>query len=572
MNKSKRFWGGALLASMMSVSGGAAAQTSQGTYQAPVAVETESFGETSFALGTLSSKTGALPRDLWQGTSVETLDYLLGQVPVRYSEPAMLRVMQRALLSPADAPAGSTDALTAKKLMILARAGFYEDAASIAELARGLSGEPELSQVVAYAELMRGDVLGACQRNAGLDSGRNQPFWLKLRLICYKTTGETAAADLTLGLMRERGLLSPAEDKLFGAMVSGVALGGDIRPVTGFEYAAIRQLQLGIDLSSLKQAEGAVLRALATEVKAPQQARVLAAEQAVRLGILSVKEMEALFTSFTFASERKAQAKDLMAQNRQNYLIDPLVYQAALEMTAPEFALDRDALIGEALRGAGSETRFIALAKLYAPLISNIQMVENYAPYAREFALAGIVSQDISLAQKWLLALSQQQTNTAKDATSRLLRLMSIQYPEDAAALASQLDITLPSINRAALARVETGQGVAAEELARIVNLGFDATAQKIRGQSALVALAASGLEIKDELTDLRNVILLQTLYAAGLGNAVADLAFDHVLSEELPQVIKLASANLVSQNKTVAPKPKGPRKINGIAIPRVKP
>ena len=561
-----------LVASVVSVGflGSAHAQTG---YQPPVAVETESFGEDSFALGTLSSETGALSRDLWRGANVNSVDFLFNQIPVRFDQPAMLGVMKRAMLSPGDAPVGSTDSLTGKKLMLLAEAGFYEDASSIAELARGLSSQPELSEAIAFAELMRGDVVAACQRNAALDKGRNLPFWLKLRLLCYATTGENAAADLTLGLLRERKLLSPAEDRLFGAIVSGVELKADIQPVTGFEYAALRQLQLGIDLTALDQANGAVLRALATEVKAPQQARVFAGEQALRLGIMSVGELQSLFRSFTFVPERKAEAKALMAQNRQNYLIDPLVYQAAAEMTAPEFALDRQSLIGEALRGAGGETRFIALAKLYAPLLQSVDMVVNYAPYAREYALAGIVAGDMELASRWIEALATETTSTASGDVARLIKLLTIKDGPAAQSLAARLGLMVPDVNRAALANIGSGTRGDKKQLARILNLGFEAATEKRSGQGALVALAATGLDLGSDFENVRKVIVLQTLYASELGSSVAELAFDRVLRDEFSQLIRLAS---VDQQVTVAAAGEtnstAPRKINGIAVPRVKP
>ena len=575
MNNKRRVLGAVagLMASVVSVGFLGSAHTQTG-YQPPVAVETESFGEDSFALGTLSSETGALSRDLWRGASVNSVDYLFDHIPVRFEQPAMLGVMKRAMLSPGDAPTGSTDSLTGKKLMLLAEAGFYEDASSIAELARGLSGQPELSQAIAFAELMRGDVVAACRRNANLNKGRNLPFWLKLRLLCYATTGENAAADLTLGLLRERKLLSPAEDRLLGALVSGIDLKADIRPVTGFEYAALRQLQFGIDLGALDHANGAVLRALATEIKAPQQARVFAGEQAMRRGVMSVGELQSLFRSFTFAPERLAEAKALMIQNRKNYLIDPLVYQAAAEMTAPEFALDRQSLIGEALRGAGGETRFIALAKLYAPMLQSADVVVNYAPYAREYALAGIVAGDMDLATRWIDALAAGTVTPAtSDDVARLIKLLTIKNAPTAKSLAARLGLMVPDVNRAALANIGAGTRGDKQQLARILNLGFEAATEKRTGQGALVALAATGLDIGPDFDNVRKVIVLQTLYASELGSSVAELAFDRVLSDEFPQLIRLAS---VDQQVTVAAAGEtsstAPRKINGMPVPRVKP
>ncbi|MEE9330290.1 MAG: hypothetical protein V3V30_09150, partial [Parvularculaceae bacterium] len=98
MNNKRRVLGAVagLMASVVSVGFLGSAHTQTG-YQPPVAVETESFGEDSFALGTLSSETGALSRDLWRGASVNSVDYLFDHIPVRFEQPAMLGVMKRAM-------------------------------------------------------------------------------------------------------------------------------------------------------------------------------------------------------------------------------------------------------------------------------------------------------------------------------------------------------------------------------------------------------------------------------------------------------------------------------------------
>lgn len=514
---------GALLGACFALNGPVLAQIS-----GPVAVETFSFGEDSFAIGSLSRAEGALPRDLWRGATAEDVSFLLDNLPRHYADPAWLDVMRRVLLSPGEGPAGADTALTGQKVMVLARAGFYDEAAGLAELTGGLQSEPELSQAIAYADMLRGDMAAACGRGARLQSGRSTDFWLKLRTLCYVVSDEMAAAELTLGLLRERDLLSDREDALFVAMTTGVKPSGEFAPRTGFEYAAVRHLELPVPVDQLDQADGAVLRALANEPRAPKQARVYAAERALYFGFMDAEEGAAIFRSLSFTPEEIASAGDALRSDPSNYLTDALVFQAVDQMTSLEATLDRTALVGEALRAAGSLQRFTALAKLYAPVTRNLEVIVNYAPYAEEFALAGILAGDPDLAERWITALAQDQTDPdGQGRAQAMLNLMAIRDTEAAERAAPYAGLETPEVGEVDpdnVIEAYTDQNVS---VPRLVEIALRPGAAQSDGLNALLALSALPAASDGEVNKIRQMVLNAGLDRSGLGRKLVDeLAF----------------------------------------------
>lgn len=535
--------------------------------------ETTSLGQDTFAIGTLTSASGAMSPDLWRGANAEDISTLLELMPTRFADATSADVLRRALLSPGAGPAGADKALTGRKLMALARAGFYQEAASIADLSGGLSNEPELSQAIAYAAMMDGNMTEACRRGANLQTGKQMPFWLKLRLICYSISDEPAAADLTLGLLRDLDLFTGDEEAIFTAVATGTKPRGKISPQTGFHYVAVRQLQADLDFSNLMQVDGAVLRALATEETAPQLARVQAAQRAVYLGLMSGEEVAEVYSSLAFQPEQIAGADAVLRQAPQNILVDPLVYQRVSQMTALEDTLDRAALVGKALQSAGSLERFMTLAHLYAPVARNFEVIVNYAPYAREFVLAGIVAGDQAMTEQWLRAMAADQTNPAgREQAQELLALLAYVDEQQARNLAAfnGLELDLPQPSYASLN--SPSWAVTADEAAlpELVKISLRTFQSGSTGQHALVALAAANMQSSGVADDIRQIVLSENQIASNLDTVSRRAAF----YEEAASMIAALSADASSgsvpsvqgQNDTAATGPAARIK------PRVKP
>lgn len=543
----------ALAAGAFVMAGPAVAQQ----YTMPVEVETAEFGANTFDIGSLTPSTGALPSDLWRGTEAADISFLLDNLPTPLERPAELDLLRRALLSPGEGPQGADSALTAKKLLTLAEAGFYEEAAALAELPGRLASQPDLSQAVAYADLLRGDLSLACRRGANLQQGRGEPFWLKLRLICYTNNDEQAAADLTLGLLREQGSLQGREERLFTALVTGATPDSFASPVTGFDYVAARQLGAQFGAEDLENVSGVILRAIANDPEADMETRAYALYEALYLGIIQPADGRSLIEGFEFDPEMVANAREAMEERPDDPLTPLLLYRAAAQMTAPEFTIDRTELIGQALMSTGDAPRFIVLSQLFAPLAGKVEVITNYTPFAVEFALAGITAERTGLAEKWIAALSADQVNEDSARYAMMLvSLMSLKDPGEAEAIADRYGLVIQPMDR----QYDLEKTAEPAILPQLVGIGLRTARTGAEGQAALSWLIAAHTGAEGEMATIRDMLKSDARSVMASVDIEGELAYETALQGALDGL---------QPRRDAAAEMTGP---DGQFLPRVKP
>lgn len=483
---------------------------------APAAhAQTLEIDDSPFGLGTLSAGDGALPQDIWEGADADALRGLLAGMPRAYAEPAYLDAARRVLLSPATAPEGADDALAGAKLLAAAELGFYREAGQLAELAPGLSGQPALTKVAALSALLDGDVRRACQRGARLTQGRADPFFLRLRYLCYVDAGEGSAADLTLGLLRDQGLDEGA-DRVFTALQTSGDLGASVSPGDAFAYAAVQMLGAEVSASAVPELPGSVLAALARDADADTDARLAALKRALALGLIGTGE-------------------------GQRLAADMAVTDLAAEVVA--VATERPGSVGGAeavaasLRGAEDYGAFRARAALFRDALAGTSPVAGYAPDADVLALGALVAGEAAAARAWLSAMRADPSADpgAYDALSALATLA------EGGTRAVSVPLTDP------LARTDT-------DAADLVAEALAAARGGSAGAGALAALVGLGVDAEDEADAIRESVVLAMLEQSGLAGDVARrAALD----------IEAAAAFVMLTGGTVA---------SGDPVPRVKP
>ena len=249
------------------------------------AVETEALSKDAFSTGLLTTSEGALSAALWGGADAANISFLLGQAPARPLTPSIGQALRRVLLSAGAGPANAGPELGGRKLLALARAGFVEEARTVASLSSAPSSDPATGQAHAIADLLAANENAACTRNLRLTSGRDQPFWVKLRVLCYALAEEQAAAELTYKILRDQALLSDTEDALLLAISIGVMPSERVLPQTALDYAIMRRLELPLSADQLGKADGGVLVTLARDESVAPALRIAAAQFAAQRGI-----------------------------------------------------------------------------------------------------------------------------------------------------------------------------------------------------------------------------------------------------------------------------------------------
>ena len=501
----------------------------------PEAVETAPLARDAFSTGTLTPANGALPPNLWRNAKPSTLEFLLDNLPARPATPALGEAMRRTLLSPGSAPDGAGEALGGKKLLALARAGFVDEATEIASLSSVGRGDPLAGRAEAVRDLLRGDIQGACRRGERLTSGREDPFWIKLRVVCYAAAGEPDAADLSLGVLRDQFGLEPEEDVFLTAAATGAPPSSPPAAATPLHYAIARSLDLPVSPDLLAEADGGVLVAVARDEMLDAAVRINAGARAVAMGVMGPAQFSALVDSFEFDVAVLGAAADAARERPSDALTDALLYHSVKAMNAPEFLRDKAQRIALALSLGDSFYRSYALSVLYTDEIATLEGTIVAPGEAAQFAAARMAVGDSVGAGNWLAAmigpsasvgaLPEEQAITFVESVN----LLSLLDPQTAAQIARAGDVSLLSGAGAPVASMRRAQDPAVA--AHILEAAFDAALEEKIGQAGLAALAASSAGYGPS----EAVIVGQSLKAAGMTDLERRYVFERAWAASFP-------------------------------------
>lgn len=500
----------------------------------PEGVETAVLSRDAFSTGTLTSASGALPSDLWRGAQPTTLEFLLEQLPSRPATPAIGEAMRRTLLSPGAAPDGAGAALGGKKLLALAHAGFVDEAATVASISNAGRGDPWTGRAQAVSDLLAGDVANACRRGDRLTEGREDPFWVKLRVVCYAVVDQRDAADLSLGILRDQYGLTPQDDIFLTAAATGAAPKSPPAATTPLQYAVARTLELPLAPGLLGQADGGVLVAITRDGALDPSTKIAAAQRAVTMGVLAPSEFAAMMQAQTFDLVAMGTAAEAARERGGDPLTDALLYQSVQEMSAPEFLRDKAQRIALALSLGDTFHRAYALCVLYADDIAELEGVILAPGEAARFAQARMAVGDAVGAGQWLGAMMEPGASVGalpeNDALHfiELVNLLSLLDPQTAAQIARAADVALLSGAGVRENAIGATDPVVA---AHLLEAAFDAALEDKVGQAGLVAVAASG----PGRGPAAAVIVSQSLKAAGMSDLRRRYLFEQAWAGRFP-------------------------------------
>lgn len=451
--------GAMLLAAFMFLTSGAIAP------QAMAQVEETRLGADAFALGTLTPASGSLNRNLWAGAERNGVEDMLLGVPVTFDDPLHLELLRRVTLSPGQGPEGADNALAGRKFLTAARAGFYSQAASLASLVPALQSAPDLAKVVAYAELMDGRTDDACARGGALRDGRTDPFWVKLRFICYVRAGEGSAADLTLDLLRRQDALTGEEYDLYAAFAAGRTPA--LSPKGPFDMAILRAAEIPLTSTALAAAPLGVLAAVARDEAQPMALRQAALIEAVAAHAINGEEGRRLLDTMPTSALAEA-------------LVTVKSY--------PQGSLEQSEAIGDILRAAKQNWRsFTSMAILLDDMLPAAEPIANYVPDAAEIALAAMVNDQPQVVEKWLQALASNEADPeAATKTEELLNIYARQDISAARRVASSMEVALDPL---AIPVFEPHGAGGRAPLASLVTAALDAAEAGSVGPASLVYL-----------------------------------------------------------------------------------
>ncbi len=352
--------------------------------------------------GLLASGSGGFNSNLWAGSPRSAIVSRLTQLPSAPNSPAMQSLLRRLLLTAATPPEGAAPpeepSLLALRVSKLVANGWIGEAEALAS--RSPRDDSYARQVWAESLLLQGREGDACGDATSLRQSANDPYWLKLRVLCYILQDDTQAATLTLDVMRER---SVADDAFF-ALATALTEGGTPQ-VTALPAPS------GIHLALLRRANKAPPAAIAGWVPATNllsqasgdaNVRLAAAERAAVAGLLPADQLRAIYDAEQFTPDQLDDPEESAAKlppPRAN----ALYYQSIAKRTLPAA---RAAAFAAALQRAESQNRFALFAEVTSDVALQIKPSPQTAWLAPYIARVLFYTGNDKAAEQWFMVLT----------------------------------------------------------------------------------------------------------------------------------------------------------------------
>jgi len=367
-------------------------------------------------LGLVTLAGGGFPDSLWRGTPGDAATALVSGLPRRYAVPAARDLAVRFLLSAAPLEQTALDttnaqgaAMLSARIAALANIAAWDDGLALSDLVPVAERGPDLMRVRINGLLAKNRVDAACSEGAQALVLSTDVYWRQLQTLCQFTTGQNAAAGVTLALLHEQGI----EDKAFFWAVD--VMQGTIAPppadlmrgdgsIEPLILAFLRRASYLLPEAVVKAGDPTVLMFAAQIALAPppppapepeappakpakgkaakpvkkppaikpetlDELRLITVERAVAAGVATPSDLRKAYTALVLDADATASDRIAVdtARNRA------ATYQLAMAQTVAGSRAEVVARVFDLTRfGAGSGPGMVTTALVYAPLIAGL--------------------------------------------------------------------------------------------------------------------------------------------------------------------------------------------------------
>jgi hypothetical protein len=472
--------------------------------------------------------------DLWHGLDAAAAEKWLIGPDLAPRSPALHQLWRRLLLSAAPPPPGQDaekagDDLLQVRLQALYRSGLLDDIAEV--LGKGGSADTTTRLWRARVDIYLGARDKGCQALAGpVEPQLPQPLRAEKQLLlgyCAAVSGNIADAALSASLAREEGSTAELALSVLGSLDGGV----DKRPALPGRLSLLDAAQI------LKQAEPALLVALAQSSALDITVQVAAAEAALRLNAMPPEAVAAVYRRVPDTAAGRAGGggvSDPVLQRAQ-------LFRAVETMEAP----DRRVRFMRSLLSEARRARLhLQTAHMLAPLFTQLWPSPQTATLAEPVVEAALAGGDLDLARRWAESAANLQHWLAlidlADPQSRQVRQSGLASLDDLAArgrlgaaalhrvvtVLDALDIMVPLRLWEAAGRVAQPTGGHLPETGVLGDLA-QASEQKEAGRTILLVMRALGPDGADGANVLALGDSIRALRRAGLQTDARRLAVE---------------------------------------------
>lgn len=375
------------------------------------------------SVGLLTEDDGGFGLDMWRGSDRAFIETLMPRLPVQTLSPVMQDLTRRLLLSEARVPAGDRVATSLLGLRVerLSASGQTDLVRDLLRLAPSRLEDTALARAEVDSMLLSGNHAGACTNIEALLRDDEDPYWLKGLTFCKALSGESAAAQLAVSLLREQG--GAGDDTFFDLVAS---LTGETKTSPNslidpspLHLAMLRAARLQIPDDAVPGARPAILRSIATSPNAPLDTRLMAAERAEAAGALAPDALADIYASVETTPEDQL-AWQTLATEEAGPRINALLYQVASIESEPQ---TRARVVVTALSRARLAGGFNTIARVMRDICSAIEPTPDLGWAASEIGRALLAAGDVASARRWFDIIYQNASGGVPDAAIAILDL-----------------------------------------------------------------------------------------------------------------------------------------------------
>jgi hypothetical protein len=347
------------------------------------------------ALGILGDESGSLGSNMWDGSRRVDATRLLENLPVSYPLREAYVLAGRVLATAARPPRATADGqgLLAPRIEKLASIGASQDALRLVNAVNAGQVPDHLAAAAVRAHFSTGNLSAGCSRTRDYTGGYGTVFWQQTLIICQVAEGDPGQAALGLDLLREQGM---QVDPAFADAALGAASGGVVQvdasdtagPVDLMTFALWRAAKAELPEALAQTISPGLLPALANDGEVDPELRLAAAHRGLRLGVLLVRDVTALYGDLQASEADMAAALTAPDTVSENRLLAYLCLAAADRADA----IARSEALWEAWTRAREIGGFDVVALTTAGLLSDIPVTPDFG------WLSGVATQTMLLA------------------------------------------------------------------------------------------------------------------------------------------------------------------------------
>lgn len=351
--------------------------------------------------GTLGAADRALPHDMWSTTGRGFVDTALPWLQPTTS-PELQDLAHRLLLSDALAPAGQDPpngpSLVDRRLDRVLALGYGDGTALVDALPQNNASE-NFDRDAVELRVAGGDLAGACRRVRDRAGRYRNQWWDEAVIGCQALNGAYDQARLGLNALREqKATRDPTFEILIDSILGRRSKLEKLPDPAPLQMTLLAAAKLPLPADALATASPAALAVWATSDKVPIAARLAAGEKAEAFGALPPAGLGLLYG----AVEAKPEEQNALLKSGK--LPDDPRARAILYDIArtSDPGTTRMAALTPLLADARRRGTFVAIARLVAPLVEELQPGPDAQHFADDAARVLLAAHDNDHAASWV--------------------------------------------------------------------------------------------------------------------------------------------------------------------------